>query len=72
MFSKRTKKHVMTLQHKAASSETGKASHQAQQDDRLMETLHQLSEGSGVTRELLNKLLAQYSWDGYLNELEFE
>ncbi len=41
-------------------------------NDRLMETLHILSEGSAAARAMLNNLVAQYSWDAYLNELEFE
>ena len=55
-----------------AKAEKEKEYMKAQQEDRLMETLHILADGSLMSRDLLNKLLAQYSWDGYVNELEFE
>ena len=62
----------MIGQHTAAQANNEKETLRTQQDERLMETLRILADGNSMTRELLNNLLSQYSWDGYLNELEFE
>jgi hypothetical protein len=62
----------MTMQHNAAPAEIEKEALRTHQNDRLMETLHILADGSLSSRQLLDNLLSQYSWDGYVNELEFE
>lgn len=62
----------MTLQQQPASADMENERQRPNQDDRLMETLHMLADGSASTRGMLSNLLAQYSWDGYINELEFE
>jgi len=62
----------MTRQYIAATAEIEKEAPQTHQNDRLMETLHILADGSLSSRQLLDQLLSQYSWDGYVNELEFE
>lgn len=62
----------MTFPQQAAVAENEKEASRAQQNERLMETLHIMADGGSTTRELLNSLLSQYSWDGYINELEFE
>lgn len=62
----------MTLQQQSALTEMEKEATRAQQNERLVETLQILADGGATTREMLKNLLSQYSWDGYLNELEFE
>lgn len=62
----------MLRQLPTAHAEKDREQLRSQQEDRLMETLHILADGSLMSRELLSQLLAQYSWDGYVNELEFE
>lgn len=62
----------MTLQQQTKPVDRRKKQSWEEQDYSLTETLKILAEGSDTARELLNSLLSQYSWDGYLNELEFE
>jgi hypothetical protein len=41
-------------------------------DEKWMETIRLLAEGGRDSKDWFNHLLAQYSWDAYVNELEFE